>query len=219
MRTLIDLDGVILNNHNPIHNKVAKRCISFTSSVLPELKNPQKIANINNTLYGKYGHTVIGLSHVFGATGKVTPEYCKLLPIFNKYVYKDLDPPSITFKENIEARAFFKAVPDAQIFSNAPDEWIERVGRVMDIDLRPVDKGGYLKPDPNVYRKLSNTNVRTLFIDDSMSNLAPIMYNPLWIKVFYLKENLENRENPIKIRDDLWVVSTLEQAAALRRRS
>ena len=82
------------------------------------------------------------------------------------------------------------------IFTNAPSSWCENIAMLMDIDIYEhvnedfmfTSNEGLVKPLLNAYDKVEQKlNTDILFIDDSIQNLLPIVYNDRWN--VYLQNN------------------------------
>lgn len=218
---LVDLDGVILRASHPLHDHIAMRCNRFVGRYAPGVRNPRKVCELNNAIYRTYGHTVLGLARAGLAPVRVDTQqqapYADLLDAFNTHVYDHTD--ASTFRALMrdtdvgDARAFLRAFPGARVFSNAPDGWVRRVGHATGIDLQPADKRGMLKPDPGAYKAAAgNHRGPVVFIDDAMINLSPVMDDTAWTKVLFCGEP---QDGAVRLRSDLFTVSSLQQAAAV----
>ena len=199
---LLDVDGVILNQPRVLH-KLGHKAVQFVQQHIPGKRNILQAAEINTLLYSNFGHTHRGLREVYG---KKAPD----VATFNQFVYdKDLlsylmihdnDEILKTRGEQIKhlvEHAISLNIP-CYLFSNAPDVWCNTILDMLSISTlipshqrltssHPVFQDNLLKPDASLYKNVATfveqthrENLQLVFVDDSLTNLIPILNSPGW---------------------------------------
>jgi FMN phosphatase YigB (HAD superfamily) len=227
---VFDMDGVLLK-HQRLSKIVSKRSVSFVKEKVNRYMSDDKASKINEQLYKNFGHTVIGLKHIFDES--VT------LQEFNDYVYDyellsrmHLYDKTNEFWENtvnvnsIISKLREKNIP-FYIFSNAPCEWCKNSLDMMNIDniedkfIIGCDSSihnkehdiGILKPYIHGYENIDNLfanddNIQIIFIDDQQLNLRPVISSPKWKAIL-----LTNNENELYI--DSFKISCIDNITKL----
>lgn len=185
----VDFDGVILRN-STVTNKVGDRIQSYVQRALRT--NDTVVAKkVNNYVYNKYGHTLLGLQTIIGTKDAGS------LSDFNNYVY-DVDITREDYyavkRDLVQWESFLQnmkcmGIP-VYIFSNAPRDWCATFiepstinGFVWDfVDNNFEDM---LKPNKKIYDIVTSQfrDLNIYFIDDKPNNLQNIEYN--WVKILY----------------------------------
>jgi FMN phosphatase YigB (HAD superfamily) len=217
---LLDFDGVVLRSH-PASSHISARCTHYAKQFI-KVRNPIKAAEINRHLYTNYGHTVLGLQ-------KLGFQDANLFD-FNRYVYDSFDY-SGNFKSIRETHKtdsdsmfrFFDAMESKgigiKIFSNAPPAWCSTILGRMCPGIEAIEcipsTSRYLKPQLQCYaeaeRFVSDKGYdHCIFIDDSMLNLGQVVGDPKWTNILFSREM---QDSPIILKNRLFVVSNLKQAA------
>jgi FMN phosphatase YigB (HAD superfamily) len=228
---LLDVDGVILNQPRVLH-KLGHKAVQFVQQHVPGKRNILQAAEINTMLYTTFGHTHRGLRHVYGK--QVPP-----LATFNQFVYdKDLlsylmihDHDDILKQRGEQIKhlveyAISHNVP-CYLFSNAPDIWCNTILDMLSISTlipshqrmtssHPVFQENLLKPDATLYKNVAtfieqthHDNLQLLFVDDSLTNLTPIIDSPGW------KPVLLKATDATLISDKLYHAQQLHEVTAL----
>ena len=187
---LLDFDGVILPKK---YNKIVS--VKATQYVQKFIKLPYKEANImNKYMYTTFGHTVKGLEKLGYKTD---------IEDFNRYVYHDINYNAL-FKNihkdtdvNINDLDYIIDKFNPLIFSNSPKIWYKTALNYMNIDIKSINMGTYLKPDPQIYKDLEKlTDKKIYFVDDNFINFSNTILNPRW-------ENIMLDDLEIKLPDNL----------------
>lgn len=181
---VLDLDAVIVPQCPLIGDRICK-------FVADHLKVSLAAGtNLNRIMYKTYGHSYIGLKkHCF-----IPQSFSE----FNQLIYKDLDefagwlakPDTIAKAEDagraisdLKLRGFVPVV-----FTNAPSLWcdfvLESTGLSAKLPIRlTCDDAALLKPLDAAYGRVERhlgSNVLYHFVDDSITNLAPVYQRDRW---------------------------------------
>lgn len=185
---LLDFDGVILPKK---YNKIVS--VKATQYVQKFIKLPYKEAHImNKYMYTTFGHTVKGLEKLGYKTD---------IEDFNRYVYNDINYNAL-FKhlnkeKDLQDLNYIIDKFDPVIFSNSPKIWYKTALNYMNIDIKSINMGSYLKPDPQIYKDLEKlTDKKIYFVDDNFINFSNTILNPRW-------ENIMLDDLGIKLPDNL----------------
>lgn len=196
---LLDFDGVVLQNHSKASRVIANKCSEFTHKYLQDTGSKKEIQDINRSIYGACGHTVLGL-RALGYTTSAAD--------FDKYVYDDIYYDKLfanirrTHKQSIGAltRLKHRCAQDGvelMLYSNAPDRWCYNVLSYMDRDLAHnigsvrCMTWPYLKPQNESYFALQvafGAQTDVCFVDDNMINLVPTSGLKNWSAVWFTQD-------------------------------
>jgi FMN phosphatase YigB (HAD superfamily) len=204
MQTLLfDFDGVLIKN-NKIEKIIEEKSIEYVSRKLKNHSNPEKL---NRSFYKKYGHTAIGLKHFIQS--ETTIDNAEFIQDYNKFVFSNIDYNDFTNhidkKDIVHINRLFSIsgnyYSNVGIFTNAPSTWCENICKLMDIDIYDhiednllfTSDEGLSKPLYDTYKNVEDhISNDIIFIDDSISNLIPVIHREKWN--VYLQNNW-NREN------------------------
>lgn len=210
---LLDVDGVVL--HQPqLLSHVSRKIIQYVKRNIPRGNNVNMMeaAKINEMLYKSYGHTHRGMEKVYGCTSVPSLEH------FQKTIYDEetirylwtyrTDP--MMHKRGQEIlhlmdKASKWGIP-VYLFSNAPLSWCRNVSDMLQLDIiddhifcnnHPVFQETLLKPDTKLYEHVATFLHHThrdqgisdiIFVDDSWSNLVPVIGNNGWNPILFAEE-------------------------------
>lgn len=211
---LLDIDGVLIRN-KPLLKHVGHNCTKFVQKSSRQPIEYNMAAAINAKLYKTHGHTLRGLSVMYG------PKYSSedMYSTFNKFVYDEstlgMLATHLQSKEFLKDVEGFAEIADVCVekkapiclFSNAPESWCEPVcvaledivGSRVCIQMCAHDTmyPHYLKPDAeayaNVRRQVSSNSgnengngKHLIFVDDTLKNLIPVACDSQrWTPVLY----------------------------------
>ncbi len=188
---LLDFDGVVLRNPM-IHRTVKKKVVEYVQD-RAKIKDSDRADQLNQYLYTKYGHTMIGLNNIYGK------EVSGTLENFNQFVYENLPISSGDFfssRKEINCwhtfidEMYHHDIP-VYIFSNAPKDWClnflgkeKKIGYIYDHVPYDVD---HLKPNQVAFDKVSEMfpDQKIFFIDDKMNNFVHTVGKRRWVNVFF----------------------------------
>ena len=184
MKTLLfDFDGVLIKN-SKLESIIEDKSVEFISK---RLHNPPNPKDLNRDFYRNFGHTAIGLKYHIKKKHKLQLDCNEYINDYNEYVFSNInydDLKTYISKENVG------------IFTNAPSTWCENIAMLMDFDIYEhvnedfmfTSNEGLVKPILSSYNNVEEKiNTDILFIDDSIQNLLPILYNDRWD--LYLQNN------------------------------
>ena len=203
---LLDMDGVVLHQPN-IQRYIVMRVNGFVRRQLdPIIKgiSYHDAERINRTLYGTYGHTLLGLNAMFNLNISVkeynTSIYDKTTIgyISNFQDDKEMNKRANEIRELVSV-CYLNKIP-VYVFSNAPLSWsntvISTMGLAIDNDKvlgpdHPIfDGNGQLKPVKSTYTQVARlinhrhgSNQSMVFVDDSMANIKACMNMKRWAPV------------------------------------
>ena len=207
MKTLLfDFDGVLIKN-NKIEKIIEEKSIEYVSRKLKNHSDPKKL---NRSFYKKYGHTAIGLKHFLHKENNNIDNYAELVLDYNQFVFSNIDFNDIKKYINKNDIVHINNLlsisgnyySNVGIFTNAPSTWCENICKLIDIDIyEHIDDNllftsdeGLSKPLCNTYNNVENyVSNDILFIDDSISNLMPVINRNKWtvyLQNNFYKENL-----------------------------
>ncbi len=215
---LLDVDGVVYRNPRVLQH-VGHKCVKYVSKKLQiDLPAAQ---NINKTLYQKFGHTLLGMQRVYDmhiedileefnayVYDRTTMKYLK-----ESGHDESMDHLRQEMKDFVEF-CNYKDVP-VHLFSNAPYRWCREISHMLDIaNVVPsqniihsghLEMGYYLKPERTVYKQVETylrymyqdeaheDCLKFVFVDDSLTNLVPVMDRKDWIPIYMNKDvKMEN---------------------------
>ena len=223
---LLDMDGVVFRQQH-VYKFVSMRVVSFVQKKLkPMIKNINyhQADNINKMLYSSYGHTIIGLNHIFNTNINMSE--------FNNVIYDDItlnymkyfknDPKVIEYTNNVREildHCYKKDIP-VYIFSNAPICWSNAVLEASNLVIEKnnilgpehplFNENEQLKPIPGLYKEVERLinyrhgkNSEIIFIDDTMCNLRPCINMKKWRPV------LLSQDMPILDMEKLSVIPNI----------
>jgi FMN phosphatase YigB (HAD superfamily) len=198
---LFDLDGVLLRNR-AVARLTEEQVTRFVQRRLrtPTLLEAQ---NINRVMYTGFGHTLIGLQKVYGVRDSVQEfNHAIYTPEFFQAVSGALVRDAETRACIRDARAALRHCRDRGVepfvFTNAPSIWANHALRVLGAcnlvnennqftsDHMVSTEGQLLKPDPRLYERVRAVlcergfGARTAFVDDSLTNLKPLIGDRSW---------------------------------------
>jgi FMN phosphatase YigB (HAD superfamily) len=188
---------------------IEQRSINF---VKKQLNKQVNATSLNRQFYKAHGHTCIGLHKYKSHEKKYTNQLIDTVAEYNDYVFSKLNYDDIlcnvSKKDILHLERILSisdelySIDNMGIFTNAPLSWCENIFALCDMDIYKyfhpdqifTSDEGHLKPliqsYQNVEKLVSN---EILFIDDSISNLLPVVHNDKW-KMFlqndFYKENL-----------------------------
>jgi FMN phosphatase YigB (HAD superfamily) len=219
---LLDFDGVLMR-HPKVLQRVSHRVVEYVRQNTGGYLSQADATRINRELYGRYGHTHLGMKKLF------RPQ--STLADFNRFVYepgfiqglyrefgKD---PSIAedfsqwkFWLELQQREIDSGILDkVHIFSNSPSSWVEPwlatspIAECIDDILgsdHPIfmDKTDVLlKPALELYERLEvfhEPHQMLYFLDDSLLNLEPISKRPQWTPVWFQNDPKKSVEKCIE---------------------
>lgn len=169
---LLDFDGVILDNK---YNKIVG--VKATNYVQKIMKLPYAEArNMNKYMYKTFGHTTKGLNKL---------GYNTDIEDFNRFVYNDINYnalfKNVNKEKDLEDLKYIINKFNPTIFSNAPKIWYKNALKNMNINLKNIDMGSYLKPDFQIYKDIEKiTDKKIYFVDDNFINFSNTILNPRW---------------------------------------
>lgn len=194
---LLDLDGVVF--HHPAASEMVKDSVEKYIGEHLQIA-PEKATHINKYLYKTYGHTLLGLEHMFPAKSHPPTNRINRINEFNSAIYNPqmmllaqyLATPERTLAighqvNELIARAADNGIP-TYLYSNAPLIWCQWACWLLRLSNRiPMSNmitsdhlnGGYLKPEPISYKFVDVIVPMDdmLFIDDSLINLFNLPSN------------------------------------------
>lgn len=201
---ILDVDGVVFC-HRPTLHKVNTNIVKYVDKAT-RLTEPTA-ERVNQKLYMHFGHTYTGLQKVYGIKAN--------LQSFNDYVYtqdiiRGIDNSTYNVDilhhlidlQSFLQRCSVRNVP-VYLFSNAPSSWCKEIHRVYNLRNWIPEENIFtcehdifqssLKPNQLVYKTLQtylshhhqNSDLQLVFVDDSLSNLLPVMDAPRWRTVLF----------------------------------
>jgi FMN phosphatase YigB (HAD superfamily) len=210
---LLDVDGVVYRHPRVLYH-VGHKCVNYVSKKLQvDLPAAQ---SINTTLYQRFGHTLLGLQRVYDMhIEDIMEEFNSFVYDQKTLKYlKDSKDDEVVKKLRTEMREFVdfcnnKDVP-VYLFSNAPYLWCREIVHMLEIGGTVPSHnilhcghdsiGYYLKPELTAYKQVE-THLRYLyqseddedclkfvFIDDSLTNLVPVMDRKDWTPIYMNKD-------------------------------
>lgn len=210
---LLDMDGVVF--HQPRVSKyLVQKIAGYVRKNAPHVHTVEQGVELNRFLYTNYGHTHIGLRAVYGNDAPSLKHFHKHVYDADMMTYLNIHKKDADFeKRSVEVYHLLqdakrKDVP-VYIFSNAPMNWCEAVIRMMYLtdfipeervlcSDHPVFQDSLLKPDRKLYTSVSdfikNTHydkgMELVFVDDSFSNLKPVVAEGTWKPVFFSNDGI-----------------------------
>lgn len=204
MKTLLfDFDGVLIKN-SKLESIIEDKSVEFISK---RLHNPPNPKELNRDFYRNFGHTAIGLKYHVKKKHKLQQIDCnEYIDDYNEYVFSNINYNDLKTYISKDDRAHMKRIftitdtyhqkKNVGIFTNAPSTWCENIAMLMDFDIYEhvnedfmfTSNEGLVKPILSSYNNVEEKiNTDILFIDDSIQNLLPILYNDRWD--LYLQNN------------------------------
>jgi FMN phosphatase YigB (HAD superfamily) len=207
---LLDVDGVVMAHPQVLHH-VTRKIVSYVRNHVPNRPmNMMEAAHINEVLYKNYGHTFRGMQHVYGA-GNVPSLNHFQAAIYDTPTLEYLDAYKNDTvmhmrREDVLCLLDKAAKLDVPVyfFSNSPLEWCAAISDMLNLHLHsnqmlchnhPVFQDSLLKPDGKLYQQVSTFLLQThrdmgddtqfVFVDDSWTNLMPVVGNDAWRPVFF----------------------------------
>lgn len=224
---LLDVDGVVYRHPRVLYH-VGHKCVNYVSKKLQiDLPSAQ---NVNKTLYQRFGHTLLGLQRVYDMNiDEIMDEFnADVYDAKTMKYLRDSTKDEIVHSLRKEIKLFLdhctsKQVP-VYLFSNAPYNWCRDIVHMLGMESSVPSYniihcgheaiGYYLKPEPTVYKQvethmrylyqpeIDEDSLKLLFVDDSLTNLVPVMDRKNWVAVYLNKEiQMENA--------NLWTASSL----------
>lgn len=219
---LLDVDGVVFN-HRKTLKKVSSKVVDYVATHLNV--DREEAESINQLLYTNFGHTHLGLNRVYN-TSKTSKEFAdfvyddKLID-----VVKGINLDDNTVKGSIDVMYVVQSCRaldiDVFLFSNAPYAWCRAVVDTLDLNSAIEDKNiiasdhdvfaGGLKPEKAVYDNVCNylahiyrdSSLQISFVDDSFTNLIPILGDGRWRPIYFNKEGTRIQNKRILTVDSL----------------
>jgi FMN phosphatase YigB (HAD superfamily) len=203
---LLDVDGVIVTNPR-LTTAISRRATRFVAREL-SLKM-MEADEVNKNLYRTFGHTLTGLKKVYESK-RTLEEFDE--EVYDPAILEELgrtmrdDPTSDTLRTVVK-RARSLSVPTF-LFSNAPRAWCETAVRSAGVDDlllpdenilccdHPLLDGPRLKPSRALYDATLDfvrattrhgDDLDLLFVDDSLTNVAPLVKRRGWIPFHFSK--------------------------------
>jgi len=209
---LMDFDGVLLR-HPAVLGRVQQRVVQYVQrNIHGGYLSDTEAIRVNRDLYGKYGHTHLGMKKLFMPHARLTT--------FNGYVYdpmflnelykefgKDLDVLNDIrgWESWMDEQLSEGDVDKIAIFTNSPASWptmwldaaglLNRFQEIMGSDhvLFEGREDSLLKPNKNLYMRMENyhdPHQMLYFVDDSPVNLEPLIQRPQWIPMLFDGEDV-----------------------------
>lgn len=205
---VLDVDGVIFR-HPPTLQKVYKRIQAYVSKTSGSpIEHSERV---NEIMYSHFGHTFIGLQKFYNKKLDFQSfnDYVYTEDIVNTVMHSIYNVDAL--HHLIDLQQFLKTCSMQNIpvymFSNAPHRWCQQVQKSSNLSLWIPDdhiiscdhdvfqssKQQSLKPQPAVYKTLqdylshrhNSNDVEIVFVDDSLTNLIPVLDAPRWRPVLF----------------------------------
>lgn len=193
---LLDFDGVVLRS--PATSRlISSRCIKYVS-MKTGVTDEVKARRLNEHLYTRYGHTVLGLQGVGF-------QNCSLED-FNAFVYDNIDYRHLIRHIDNDSNFFGKDIDrlcasgfyDVFIFSNARQDWVYGICSALNYPIHKRCRGVldvsdyFLKPQPSAYQLAHDmiepsvkAGSNVVFVDDSMLNILPLRSSMIWHPILF----------------------------------
>lgn len=207
---LLDFDGVIIKKH-PLFAHVNARCKSYIGKYT-NIRNPDKVREINDQLYASSGHTLLGLQKL---------GYSATRQDFNRHVYDFLDYSCLgnLSKETTDLKNLLQLCKknniSVRVFSNSPEIWVHSFLRAMQCSQVPVLATNSLKPEESCYTEVENMfqNSEIYFVDDKIVNLIPVLHRERWTPVLF-SQSLQ--DNPcFRLAHNMYMVNNLSNISVV----
>ena len=208
---LLDVDGVMMRHPRVLH-RVAHQVTRYIQTKTPKVHNTLEATELNKMLYSTFGHTHIGLRELYGTRAPSRNDFNKF--VYDKDVlnYLAIHDNTEQIKESADQvrmlldYAISSNIP-CYVFSNAPDAWCNIVLEMLLVSTmipksnrftcdHDVFEDRLFKPDTKLYKNVAtfvqqthhDRDMQMVFVDDSLSNLIPVLNSPVW-KPVYLNES------------------------------
>lgn len=204
---ILDVDGVVFC-HRPTLQKVNSRIQSYVSHTT-RIPDDQAIF-VNERLYKHFGHTHLGLQKVYGVKADLQAfnDYVytnEMIQSVHNATYNVEVLHNLIDIQAFLQRCDSKGIP-SYLFSNAPYKWCKEIHNVFNLKKWiPADRiitcdheifhnsRQNIKPQASVYTMLQNyltyqhqnSELRLVFVDDSLTNLLPVIDAPRWDTILY----------------------------------
>jgi hypothetical protein len=209
---LVDFDGVVIRNRT-VSKVVVDRIEGYVQKKLGLSKD--SAGALNEILYSKHGHTLIGLQ-------KILPHSTSLTE-FNDYVYTGIQDEisHIDLSRELAAWKDFRNMLDTYqvhpvLFTNAPRAWTDLFVDSSTPNLQDITglSEKTLKPDQYVYRVAQEAfkDKHIFFIDDKVGNLEFPRSKLKWHTLHFMHDHFEYYTVP-KTSSEHFMVSNLYAAA------
>lgn len=204
---LLDVDGVIFRHpatFAKVHHRIEQFVSKKTRGTIEDAKKR------NQFMYKHFGHTHIGLQKLYQSNLSLK-DFNDF--VYNEDILKSVYQATYNIDvlhDLVQLQSFlrscaFRNIP-VYMFSNAPRVWCKTIQSALHIaEWIPSDriitcdhevfqnKKQLLKPQRDVYDTMQNylrheyrhDNVELIFVDDSMSNLIPVIDSPVWRPVLF----------------------------------
>lgn len=222
---LLDVDGVVFS-HRKTLKKVSSKVVEYVATQLNV--DREEADSINNLLYTNFGHTQLGLNKVYKTsnTSKDFADFVYDAKMIDEI--KAIDLYDDNLKASVDIQYVVKSCKnhdtDVFLFSNAPYAWCRAIVDTMGLKSIIEDKNilasdhdvfaGGLKPEKTVYDNVCNylmhmyrdSSLQISFVDDSFTNLIPIIGDGRWRPIYFNKEGTRIQNKRILTVDSLYKI-------------
>lgn len=211
---LLDFDGVILK-HKPVLKRIQNRVVDYVrENVHQGYLSMEDAQRLNRDLYTRYGHSHLGMKKLFLPFSRLSSfndyvyQPAFLQGLYHEYMTDEILQNDIQSFKGWMASFEDKTGVPTYIFTNSPSHWCEmwlmsdknttHVKGIRDIlgsnhSVFETPADALLKPNQVLYRRMesylssqfNSVENHLIFVDDSVSNLEPIVTRSMWTPIWF----------------------------------